>query len=488
LPSAVPESQSLSVLHVTPECAPLAKTGGLGDVAAALPAAQRELGIDARILLPGLPQVLAADANALELTKLEVLGYEVRLLDSKLPNGVPLVIADCPALFAREGTPYLRPDGRDFPDNAMRFGLLSRLAAMLGSNSSPFAWLPDIVHCHDWPTALAPVYLAYLGEPHAATVVTIHNLAFQGVFPLDDIAGLSLPPAARGLDVLEYWGKVSFLKGGIATADAITTVSPTYAREIESEALGMGLDGVLRHFHHRLSGVLNGIDTQVWNPMTDPHIASRYGPLTLEKKRPNKIALKKRMGLQGGNEKPLMGLVARLAHQKGIDLVIDAANSLMAMGAQVVVVGTGDRDLAAALALLPVRFPGDFAVSIEFDEALAHQVEAGADMFLMPSRFEPCGMNQMYSQRYGTVPIANATGGLVDTIEDDARSQTAKPTGFLMDNTTSGALVLAAERAVHVWKDPKRWRTIQLNGMAKDFGWETAARQYRDIYRKLGSG
>ena len=461
------------------------KTGGLGDVSAALPAAQRRLGADARVLLPGVPSVLAALPEAVELTRLHVLGFEVRLLDGLLPNGVPLLVADCPALYARDGTPYQDAAGHDFEDNAVRFGVLSKVAATLGTNRSPFNWLPDVVHCHDWPAALAAVYLAHAGEPHATTVVTIHNLAFQGVFTNDQVIGLSLPAAARGSDTLEYWGKVSFLKGGIVCSDAVTTVSATYAREIQEERLGMGLDGVLRNRYGSLFGITNGIDTQLWDPVTDPHIESNFGPLTLDKKWPNKTALKRRLGLSGGNEKPLMGMVTRLTHQKGVDLLVGAAESLVGLGAQVIVVGVGDRDLASSLATLPVRYPGDFAVASAFDEELAHQVEAGADMFLMPSRFEPCGMNQMYSQRYGTPPIANATGGLVDTIEDDARSITDKPTGFLMDDTTSGALALAARRAIAAWKDPRRWRVIQLNGMAKDFSWGPSARRYLEVYSRL---
>ena len=483
--SAAPASDPISVLFVTPECAPLVKTGGLGDVSAALPAALRKLGVDARILLPGYPAVLAADPSATELARVAVLDRGVRLLDSHLPNGVPLVIADCPDLFAREGGPYQTDAGSDWEDNALRFGVLSRLAALLGSNESPFDWLPDVVHVNDWPTSLAPVYLRHLNEPHAATVVTIHNLAFQGNFSPSDASALRLPRAALGSDQLEYWGKVSFLKGAITCADAITTVSATYAREIQAKEQGMGMDGVLRSRFRDLHGITNGIDTDEWDPLKDPHLSSPYGPLTLERKYPNKLALKRRLGLAGANERPLLGMVSRLTQQKGVDLIVGATDALLAMGAQVVVVGVGDRDLVAAVKTQAVRHPGDFVVVNEFDEALAHQVEAGSDMFLMPSRFEPCGMNQMYSQRYGTPPIANATGGLVDTIEDDTRSDTAKPTGFLMGDTTSGALELAAQRAIAAWKDQRRWRSIQLNGMSKDFGWEESARKYVEVYRKI---
>jgi starch synthase len=475
----------MSVLFVTPECAPLVKTGGLGDVSAALPAALRKLGVDARILLPGYPQVLAADPNATELARLAVLDYAVRLLDTQLPNGVPVLVADCPRLYDRPGGPYQTDAGSDWEDNAARFGVLSKLAAILGSNESPFDWLPDVIHCNDWPASLAPVYLRHLGEPHAATMVTIHNLAFQGVFERDQVKDLYLPPGAFGPDQLEYWGKVSFLKGALTCADAITTVSSTYAREIQTEALGMGLDGVLRSRFKSLHGITNGIDTSEWDPLADRHIPSPYGPLTLDRKYPNKLALKRRLGLAGSNEKPLLGMVSRLTHQKGVDLLVGAAPALIAMGAQVVVVGVGERDLVEALRVPVARFHDDFVVVNEFDEALAHQVEAGCDMFLMPSRFEPCGMNQMYSQRYGTPPIATATGGLVDTIEDEARSETTKPTGFLMNDTTSGALELAAQRAIVAWRDQRKWRSIQLNGMAKDFGWEASARKYVEVYRKL---
>jgi starch synthase len=484
LASAVSDSP-LSVLFVTPECAPLVKTGGLGDVSAALPAALRELGVDARILIPGYPQVLAAGPEPVELARVAVLDRGVRLLDTQLPNGVPVVVADCPDLFAREGGPYQDAEGQDWSDNALRFGLFSKLAALLACNESPFDWLPDVVHCNDWPTALTPVYLKHLGEPHAATMITIHNLAFQGVFTESQAMGLRLPRAALGPHELEYWGKVSFLKGALTCADAITTVSSTYAREIQSEAQGMGLDGVLRARFKDLHGITNGIDTSEWDPQSDPHLSSPYGPLTLERKYNNKMTLKRRLGLSGLNDKPLLGMVSRLTQQKGVDLLVAATPALMAMGAQVIVVGVGERDLVSAVRSLPVRYPGDFAVVNEFDESLAHQVEAGCDMFLMPSRFEPCGMNQMYSQRYGTPPVANATGGLVDTIEDDARSESTKPTGFLMDNTTSGALELAVQRAITAWKDQRRWRTIQLNGMSKDFGWEQSARKYVEIYRRM---
>jgi starch synthase len=491
LSSTPQDSPALKILFVTPECAPLVKTGGLGDVSASLPAALREIGIDARVLLPGYRAVMAANPRATEVGRFRALGRAVRVLDAELPGGVPLLILDCPELFDRGGGPYQSDDGDDWEDNALRFGVLSRVAATLGTERSPVDWRPDVVHCNDWPAALAPVYLAVEPGPRAASLVTVHNLAFQGLFEPARARGLDLPAQALRVEGLEFYGRYSFLKGALVFADAINTVSPTYAREIQGEELGFGLDGVLRHRSERLFGVLNGIDVNVWNPQTDPWIPSHYGPLTLEKKLGNKLALRERMGLGGSSDLPLMAMVTRLTHQKGIDLVLEAVDTLLEFPAQIAVVGTGERELVEQLQAMHARHPRDFGVFIGFDESLAHLVEAGADMFLMPSRFEPCGMNQMYSQRYGTPPIANATGGLVDTVFDEDRifspspSGEGHPTGFLMEEATTEALVTACGRAFTAFQDPRRWRGLQVNGMARDFGWGTAAREYAEIYRKI---
>ncbi|MDQ3026117.1 MAG: glycogen synthase GlgA, partial [Pseudomonadota bacterium] len=386
-------------------------------------------------------------------------------------------------LFARGGGPYQADDGEDWEDNSLRFGVLSKLAAILGAAASPLAWRPDVVHCNDWPTAIAPVYLRFDPERRAASLVTIHNLAFQGSYGFAELAPLALPAASLGMDGMEFYGRVSFLKGGLVYADAVNTVSPTYAREIQTPELGMGMDGVLRARGDRIHGVLNGIDTALWNPEADPWIASRFGPLTLDRKAPNKRELRTRMGLDASPERPLAAMVSRLTSQKGIDLLTDAADQLVGQGLQIAVVGTGDRDLVARLDAAQGRHPGAFALVTAFDEGLAHLIEGGADMFLMPSRFEPCGMNQMYSQRYGTPPVATATGGLVDTITDAE----PRPTGFLMQEATAAALVETTQRALAAWSDPKRWRTIQLNGMSQDFGWTQAAGKYIEIYKKMVS-
>ena len=470
----------MKVLFVTPECAPLAKTGGLGDVSAALPEALHAIGLDARVLLPGYPSVLAHDPKAREAAKFSLFpgGYEARLLESTLPTGVPLYIIDCPTLYARSGGPYQRDDGHEYEDNALRFGVLSKVAAMLGSGDSPAGWRADVVHCNDWQASLAPVYLRYSTPPIAASVVTIHNLAFQGIYPPWQISALGLPPETLGMDGLEYYGQLSFLKGGLMYAQAITTVSPTYAREIQTEALGFGMDGVLRHRANVLSGVRNGIDTKVWDPATDAHLVQNYTAKSLDDKVENKRELRRRLQLGGDDTVPLLGIVSRLTHQKGIDVIAQSVAALTALPAHIVALGSGDREMVGLMQAARARHPQELALTVGFDETLAHQIEGSCDIFLMPSRFEPCGMNQMYSQRYGTLPVANATGGLVDTIEDGK-------TGFLMDEVTMPALLAGVKRALAAYAKPTAWRRMQRAAMARDFGWEGSAREYAAIYERI---
>jgi starch synthase len=470
--SSLRDGARLRVLHVTPECAPMTKTGGLGDVSEALPAALRAAGVDAMTLLPGYPPVLDHVGGAREAARLSLLGFDCRLLRAD-----PFIVVDCPALYARDGGPYHTPDGQDWDDNALRFGVLSRAAARLGGARSPLDWRPAIVHCHDWPAGLAPVYLR--DEPErAASVMTIHNLAFQGNYDAQLLAPLEVSPSAFTIDGVEFYGRLSFLKGGIATADAVTTVSPTYAREIQTPELGYGMDGLLRHRRDALSGILNGIDTRVWDPASDARIAQRYDADTLERKAANKAALQRRLQLEPRTGVPLVGAVSRLTHQKGADLIAAAADALAALPAQLAVVGQGERELEHALAAAAARRPGQIAVRVAFDEDLAHAIEAGADLFVMPSRFEPCGLNQMYSQRYGTPPVVRATGGLADTVQDGA-------TGFLFERAESEALLEALGRALAVYAEPARWRRLQRAGMERDFSWSAAARRYADLYLKL---
>ncbi len=446
----------------------MVKTGGLGDVSEALPEALRAQGVDVLTLLPGYESVLKGIGKATEARKLELLGFQCRLLRADR-----FIVLACRELYERDGGPYQDRDGRDWDDNALRFGVFSRAAALLGGARSPLDWRAEVLHCHDWPAALAPVYLR--DQPaRAASVMTIHNLAFQGNFDAALLSPLAVPTTAFNLEGVEFHGRLSFLKGGIAFADAVTTVSPTYAREIQTPELGCGLDGLLRVRREALSGILNGIDTAVWDPRSDPHIAQRYDAGSLELKAANKAALQACMGLALEARVPLLGLVSRFTHQKGTDLVAAAADALAALPAQLAVLGTGSRELEAAMRTIAARHSGRIAVEVAFDEKLAHAVEAGSDLFLMPSRFEPCGLNQMYSQRYGTPPVARATGGLLDTVEDGV-------TGFLF----SEDLVAAVRRAAGAYADPARWRTIQRAAMARDFSWSAAARRYADLYRAL---
>lgn len=479
----------MRVLFATSEAAPLVKTGGLGDVAGALPAALRARGIDVRLLLPCYRQVRTALAQARERAAVPALARlpAARILEAKGPRGVPCYLLDCPALFDRDGGPYQDALGADWHDNAVRFGLLSRAAALAGCASSPLDWQPDVIHCNDWQTGLAPAYLRYAADARASSVITIHNLAFQGIAPAALIGPLALPAESFTIAGLEYHGSISFLKAALAHADAITTVSPTYAREIQSEPLGFGLQGLLAARADTLAGILNGIDTELWDPARDASIPATYGPDTLERKGANKRALQERLGLAVEPAVPLAGMVSRFTDQKGIDLVIEAARWILRLPAQLALVGTGAREQEDAVRALAREHPGRAAAYIGFDEPLAHLVEAGADFFLMPSRFEPCGLNQMYSQRYGTPPVVHATGGLVDSVVDCSPATLADgtATGFTFAAPSAIGLLDAVDRAVEAYRAPATWRALQRNGMARDFGWGGAAQQYAALYRSL---
>jgi starch synthase len=477
----------MKILFATPECAPYVKTGGLGDVSAALPATLARLGHDVRLLMPAYTG-MRVSGEVLDTIDIAPEGPfpAAQLLPVKTDNGVTLLLLACPALYQRSGGPYMDNAGRDHHDNALRFGFLSRVAASLGTGASPCRdWRAEIVHANDWPCGLAPMYLAQArqGEHTAASVMTIHNIAFQGMFPMYVADLLGVPYQWRGMDGVEFWGQVSMLKAGLQFADAITTVSPTYAREIQTEAFGVGLHGVLQARSQRLAGILNGIDTQVWNPQHDPLIPHRYTSADLAGKALNKAALQRRCALAVDPKAMVFGVVSRLTAQKGIDLVLKHLDALLAKGGQLAVLGQGEPALHDALAAAAQARPGAVAASFGYDEGLAHLIEAGSDCFLMPSRFEPCGLNQMYSQAYGTPPLVSPTGGLADSVVDATRDP-AHGTGFVMPSSDAAGFKQALQRAQQTFRKPAEWRRIQRNGMVRSFGWEESAQRYVEVYER----
>jgi starch synthase len=403
-----------------------------------------------------------------------------------MPDGVPLWVVDCPELYLRGGGPYQDEHGHDWPDNAQRFGLLSKIAAVLGSADSPLEWKPDVVHCSDWQTGLAPAYL-HFARGASSCVMTIHNLAFQGIFPLHTALKLGLPGECLQPEGVEYYGNMSFLKAGLHYADHIITVSPSYAEEIQTDALGFNMQGLLAHRREVLSGILNGIDTTEWNPATDPNLIQTYDAENIRGKSANKRELQRRMGLHIDPKVPLFGLVSRFAYQKGLDMVLEIAPQLVEMPAQLVLLGSGESGLQQKVLELSHRYSGQVGAYVGFDEGLSHLIEAGADIFLMPSRFEPCGLNQMYSQRYGTPPVVHATGGLRDTVVDCsvATLKRGEATGFSFDSADASGLLGAVRRAAVAYRNKKNWRALQRNGMGKDFGWNKSAAAYSEIYERL---
>ncbi|MBA2961173.1 MULTISPECIES: glycogen synthase GlgA [Ramlibacter] len=478
----------MKILFATPECAPWVKTGGLGDVSGALPAALAALGHDVRVLLPAY-RGMRVSGELGDGVDLPARGPwpAAQLLPVKADNGVTLLLLAAPSLYQRAGGPYVDAGGADYHDNVLRFGFLGRIAALLGTPASPLGdWRADIVHANDWPCGLAPLYLRQARElaprqPMAASVMTIHNMAFQGTFAMDNADRLGIPGIWRGIDGVEFWGQLSMLKAGLQFADAITTVSPTYAREIQTPAFGVGLDGVLRARSAHLTGILNGIDTAAWNPASDVQLLHHFSAGDLAAKARNKAGLQAQLGLAAAPQAPLFGVVSRLTSQKGIDLVLQNLDAVLAGGGQLAVLGLGDPALQAALRDAAARAPRQVHVTLGFNEQLAHRIEAGADCFLMPSRFEPCGLNQMYSQAYGTPPLVNATGGLVDSVVD-ADDDPKGGTGFVMRSADAAGFAEALGRVRQAWQDPARWRRIQANGMARPFGWDASARRYLEVY------
>jgi len=475
----------IKILFTTSEITPLIKTGGLADVSAALPVALRSMGVDVRVLLPGYTQVMAHLKKYRVVATFDDLpGFPAaRLLSWKMSNDLPMFVLDCPSLYQREGGPYQNTAGQDWEDNAQRFGLLSKVAAVLASKTSPLKWHPDIVHCNDWQTALTPAYL-HFAQGAARSVITIHNMAFQGNFAATTVGELGLPASCFDINGVEFHGYMSFLKAGLFYSDHITTVSPNYAHEIQQEALGFGMQGLLTTRSNVLTGILNGIDIDEWNPATDRHLAVKYSSTKMTGKSANKEALQSKFGLKLEPDVPLLGVVSRFTEQKGLDLLLEIAPLLAEIPVQLVMLGSGDDLLQQAARDLSYRYPGNIGVHIGFSEELSHQIEAGADMFIMPSRFEPCGLNQFYSQRYGTPPIVHATGGLHDSVVDCTAEALGNGTasGFKFSGMTAGNLLSTIQRAIEIYHASRKWKALRKNCMLKDFSWEASAKIYRAVY------
>jgi starch synthase len=486
---------STRVLHVAAEWFPLVKTGGLADVAAALPAAQLAAGLDARLLLPGLPALCGALEHRIEVARAGPAfgAARVTLLRGRLPGSdVPVYLIDAPWLYARTGSPYLAPDGREWPDNHRRFALLGWIGAQMAEGALDPDWAPQVVHAHDWHAALAPAYLAAHGAAHTASararsVLTVHNLAFQGTFPPDRFAELDLPAWMSGPAGIEFHGELRLLKGGLMFADRITTVSPTYAREILTPAEGHQMEVVLQHRADRLTGIVNGIDTAVWNPATDPAIAAHYDAQRPDGKALCKRALQAEFGLREDAWAPLLGVVSRLTPQKGLDLLLSALPQWAGAGGQVVLLGAGEPALEHAWQAAARAAPDRIAVRVGYDEALAHRIVAGADLIGVPSRFEPCGLTQLYGLRYGTLPLVHRVGGLADTVvdADEAALREDRATGFAYAGATPEALVHAMRHALDGWRHPAAWRQVMRRAMAQDTSWRVPATRYAALYEAL---
>nr|CAD6408269.1 glycogen synthase GlgA [Rhizobium sp. Q54] len=475
----------MNVLSVASEIYPLIKTGGLADVAGALPLALEEHGVRTRTLVPGYPAVMAAVKHATPCHAFDDLLGEPATLLRVEHHGLDLLILDAPALFDRPGGPYAGPDGLDHPDNWRRFAALSRAGAEIALGVLD-GWRPDLVHLHDWQTGLLPAYLRYAGCPAPPSLMTIHNIAFQGRYGVDIFPHLGLPPDAYAIDGVEYYGGVGYLKAGLQAATAISTVSPTYAEEILTPEFGMGLEGVLAARAGDLHGIVNGIDTRVWDPEHDPLIAATYGPSKLKRRRENKNAVAERFGLEQ-DDGPLFCVVSRLTWQKGMDLLAEVTDEIVAQGGRLAVLGAGDAALENSFHAAARRHPGRVAIHTGYDEPLSHLMQAGSDAILIPSRFEPCGLTQLYGLRYGCIPVVARTGGLNDTVIDASPAALAAraATGVSFSPATTHALQRAINRTFRLYREPKIWAEMQKQGMKTDVSWDKSASLYARLYSNM---
>jgi len=483
---------ALRVLEVAAEVFPWVKTGGLGDVVAALPPALARAGAEARLLLPGYAQLIKALEQPVVVARLGAAfgAATVEVLGGRLPGlDLPVYLVDAPWLYDRPGNPYLKPDRSDWPDNPQRFGLLGWVAAHLGCGDIERGWRADIVHAHDWHAGLACAHLALHAGPRPATVFTVHNLAFVGEFDPVQLADLKLPRSTFAPEGLEFHGRGSFMKAGLYYADQLSTVSPTYAHEIQTSAFGCGFEGLLTRRAPVLAGILNGVDNTVWNPETDPHLAASYTAADLSGKALVKAKLQDELGLRVDPSRLLVGVVTRLAFQKGVDLLLQVMRTAASEGVQLALLGSGDPPLEKQLLQLARDLPDAVSISFGYDDALSHRIIAGADAVAVPSRYEPCGLTQLYGLRYGSLPVVHAVGGLADTVVDanEASLNADRATGFAFVNATEMALHATLHRAQRLFADKPRWQQVMRRAMAQDFSWDEAAARYLELFRQLAA-
>ena len=482
---------NLRVLFATSEAYPLIKTGGLADVSGALPKAISQLATfkgDIKIVMPAYSAVLAKLNNIQTFAHVDVLGQACTLITGNMPDsGLDVIAIQNAFLYERAGGPYSDENGIDWIDNALRFGVLSRVASLLCSAQSPMSdWLPELIQCNDWQTGLAPAYMKLLDNSQVKTIFSIHNLAFQGCFGATWIEQLELPAAHFQINGFEYHSQISFLKAGLFYADQLSTVSPTYAQEIQTKQFGFGFEGLLQTRKDDLTGIVNGIDAHEWNPATDVHLPKNYSNSRITGKYAVKHALQQQLGLEIRADAPLLGVVSRLTHQKGLDCLPEIMPTLIKQGCQFAILGSGDKALEAHFNELAESFPKQVSMNTGYHEHLSHNIMAGCDMFIMPSRFEPCGLNQLYGLAYGTPPIVSLTGGLADSVCDtnELSLKNNSATGFVVKSVNSASLLVTIQRAITIWQDKTTWRKIQKNGMQRDISWDSSANAYLNLYQK----
>lgn len=472
------------ILYISSEAFPLIKTGGLGDVAGSLPTALLKQGQDIRLLLPAYPEVLKNISKSKTIATSSYYNQPVKILETRLPGSkLTIWLVDCPAVFNRPGGPYTDHHGEDWHDNAFRFSILCHAAVDISLKKLSLQWQPDIVHCNDWQTGLVPALLNH-HKNRPACVFTIHNLAYQGVFKKRTFTDLQLPAKLWTMEGLEFYDQLSFIKGGLVYADKINTVSPNYAREILLPEFGYGLDGLLNRRQDDLSGILNGIDNKQWNPGTDELIAHKYNRRSIENKSLNKTELQQQLKLPVDASVPMIGMVSRLVEQKGLEIILQSLKALLTMPLQIVILGTGETHYEIELADWAQKYPQHLNLNIGYSEDLAHKIEAASDIYLMPSNFEPCGLNQLYSLRYGTLPLVTNVGGLADTVTDasDANLKNNTADGFIIKQATASGLLETVKTALRLYQNKTLWRQLQLSAMSKDFSWQSSATHYLDLY------